>query len=102
MWSLLHSWRSSSSCTGNTLFLLVDTMYSDWLHIVILSSDWLLQESGCPGHIVNELMENAHERRWPPGLQTLETRQMNRRQYEQYVCKRIPGKQAVVSSKSSD
>ena len=24
-------------------------------------------------------MENAHERRWPPGLQTLETRQMNRR-----------------------
>ena len=22
-----------------------------------------LQESGCPGHIVNELMENAHERR---------------------------------------
>ena len=55
-----------------------------------------LQESGCPGHIVNELMENAHERRWPPGLQTLETRQMNRRQYEQYVCKRIPGKQAVV------
>ena len=71
-----------------------------------------LQESGCPGHIVTELMENAHERRWPPGLQTLETRQMNRcenwlynythvmyvcrRQYEQYVCKRIPGKQAVV------
>ena len=23
-----------------------------------------LQESGCPAHIVNELMENAHERRW--------------------------------------
>ena len=38
-----------------------------------------LQESGCPVHIVTELMENAHERRWPPGLQTLETRQMNRR-----------------------
>lgn len=55
-----------------------------------------LKESGCPSHIVTELMENAHERRWPPGLQTLETRQMNRRQYEQYVCKRIPGKQAVV------
>jgi E3 ubiquitin-protein ligase NRDP1 len=28
-------------------------------------------------------MDNAHERRWPPGLLTLETRQMNRRQYEQ-------------------
>jgi len=55
-----------------------------------------LQESSCPGHIVNELMENAHERRWPPGLQTLETRQMNRRQYEQYTARRIPGKQAVV------
>ena len=39
-----------------------------------------LQESRCPDHIVNKLMENAHERRWPQGLQTLETRQMNRRQ----------------------
>jgi len=55
-----------------------------------------LQESGSPAHIVNELMENAHERRWPPGLQTLETRQMNRRQYEQYTARRIPGKQAVI------
>ncbi|XP_013409773.1 E3 ubiquitin-protein ligase NRDP1-like [Lingula anatina] len=55
-----------------------------------------LIDSGCPTHIVNELMENAHERRWPPGLSTLETRQLNRRQYEQYVTKRIPGKQAVV------
>jgi len=55
-----------------------------------------LQESGCPSNIVNELMENGHERRWPPGLLTLETRQVNRRQYEQYVCRRIPGKQAVV------
>ncbi|KAL3854652.1 hypothetical protein ACJMK2_013912 [Sinanodonta woodiana] len=55
-----------------------------------------LIESGCPSHIVNELMENAHERRWPSGLSTLETRQLNRRQYENYVTKRIPGKQAVV------
>ncbi|XP_013785483.1 E3 ubiquitin-protein ligase NRDP1-like [Limulus polyphemus] len=55
-----------------------------------------LSESGCPPHIINDLMENAHERRWPPGLSTLETRQTNRRQYENYVCKRIPGKQAVV------
>ncbi|XP_064598381.1 LOW QUALITY PROTEIN: E3 ubiquitin-protein ligase NRDP1-like [Liolophura sinensis] len=53
-------------------------------------------DSGCPSHIVNELMENAHERRWPPGLSTLETRQLNRRQYENYVTKRIPGRQAVV------
>jgi len=55
-----------------------------------------LIDSGCPPHIVNELMENAHERRWPPGLSTLETRQLNRRQYENYITKRIPGKQAVV------
>lgn len=55
-----------------------------------------LADSGCPAAILNELMENAHERKWPPGLSTLETRQLNRRRYEQYVCKRIPGKQAVV------
>ncbi|XP_075229631.1 E3 ubiquitin-protein ligase NRDP1 elgi [Lycorma delicatula] len=55
-----------------------------------------LSESGCPSHIVNDLMENCHERSWPPGLSSLETRQNNRRQYENYICKRIPGKQAVV------
>ncbi len=55
-----------------------------------------LIESGCPSHIVSELMENAHERNWPPGLSTLETRQMNRHTYEQYVTRRIPGKQAVL------
>ncbi|XP_064646582.1 E3 ubiquitin-protein ligase NRDP1-like isoform X2 [Lineus longissimus] len=55
-----------------------------------------LIDSSCPSHIVNELMENAHERRWPHGLSTLETRQLNRRQYENYVAKRIPGKQAVI------
>lgn len=72
-------------------------------------------------------MENCHERRWPPGLSSLETRQNNRRWiisffslhifsftslcilyiftfefsicfrlYENYVCKRVPGKQAVL------
>lgn len=50
-----------------------------------------LIDSGCPAHIVTELMENAHERRWSNGLSTLETRQLNRRQYENYVTKRIPG-----------
>ena len=45
--------------------------------------------------LLDDLMANAHERRWPPGLLTLETRQMNRRQYEQYVCRRVPGRQAV-------
>lgn len=55
-----------------------------------------LSDSSCPPNIINELMENAHERRWPPGLSTLETRQLNRRRYEQYVCRRIAGKQAVV------
>ncbi|KTF89988.1 hypothetical protein cypCar_00006076, partial [Cyprinus carpio] len=55
-----------------------------------------LIDSGCPLSIVNDLIENAHERNWPQGLATLETRQMNRRYYENYVAKRIPGKQAVV------
>ncbi|XP_070571036.1 E3 ubiquitin-protein ligase NRDP1-like [Ptychodera flava] len=55
-----------------------------------------LIDSGSPSHIVNDLMDNAHERRWPPGLATLETRQLNRHTYEQYVTRRIPGKQAVV------
>lgn len=55
-----------------------------------------LGEIGCPSHILNDLMENCHERRWPRGLSSLETRQNNRRQYENYVCKRVPGKQAVL------
>lgn len=55
-----------------------------------------LTDSGCPPYILDPLMENAHERRWSQGLSTLETRQMNRRRYEQYIARRIPGKQAVV------
>lgn len=55
-----------------------------------------LTDSMCPQHIVHELMENSHERRWPPGLSTLEIRQMNRRVYDSYVCRKIPGRQAVV------
>lgn len=55
-----------------------------------------LSEAGCPTVFVDELMERAHERRWPSGLETLEVRQLNRRQYDHYVCRRIPGKQAVI------
>jgi len=55
-----------------------------------------LIENGCPSSIINELMENAHERRWPTGLSTLETRQINRNHYINYVCKRVPNKQAVL------
>ena len=89
---------TSPSIMNSKIFVFFGTQlcsysWQHWLQAMIKRS---LQESGCPVHIVNELMENAHERRWPPGLQTLETRQMNRRQYEQYVCKRIQGKQAVV------
>jgi E3 ubiquitin-protein ligase NRDP1 len=50
-----------------------------------------LMDSACPAHVVSQLMDNAHERQWPPGLSTLETRQLNRRHYENYVTKRIPG-----------
>lgn len=52
-----------------------------------------LSESGCPPHILDDLMENCHERRWPRGLSSLETRQNNRRIYDSYVCRRIPGRQ---------
>lgn len=55
-----------------------------------------LLDSNCPLQVVNELMENSHERRWPPGLSTLEIRQLNRRLYDNYVCRKIPGRQAVV------
>ena len=55
-----------------------------------------LVDSGCPPHLVNELMFNSHERKWPQGLSTLETRQTNRRKYEMYIPRRIPGKQAIV------
>lgn len=51
-----------------------------------------LSESGCPPHILEVLMEKCHERRWPLGLSSLETRQNNRRIYDNYVCRRIPGK----------
>lgn len=50
-----------------------------------------LSESGCPPHILDDLMENCHELHWPRGLSSLETRQSNRRIYDNYVCRRIPG-----------
>lgn len=55
-----------------------------------------LSESGCPPHILDDLMENCHERRWPRGLCSLETRQENRRVYDNYVCRRIPGELVFV------
>lgn len=59
-----------------------------------------LSESGCPPHILDDLMENCHERRWPRGLSSLETRQNNRRIYEKYVCRRIPGKKHESDNKT--
>ncbi|XP_078043529.1 E3 ubiquitin-protein ligase NRDP1 elgi [Augochlora pura] len=50
----------------------------------------------CPIYVVSQLMENCHERNWPSGLRSLETRQKHKRLYGDYVCKRLPGKQAVV------
>ena len=61
-----------------------------------------LSDSGCPSYLMDELMANAHERRWPPGLSTLETRQINRRRYEQYVTKRVPSKQAIIVMSSEN
>ena len=55
-----------------------------------------LLDTGCPLALATELVENSHERRWPTGLSSLETRQLKRRHYTQYTCRRVPGKQAVV------
>jgi len=55
-----------------------------------------LQDSGCPARLLNELMNYSHERKWPGGLNSLEMRQVNRVCYEQYVTRRVPGRQAVV------
>lgn len=55
-----------------------------------------LLDTGCPPLLASELMERAHERQWPRGLQTLEVRQSHRHHYDDYVCRRVPCKQAVV------
>uniref|UniRef100_A0A915IAD8 E3 ubiquitin-protein ligase NRDP1 n=1 Tax=Romanomermis culicivorax TaxID=13658 RepID=A0A915IAD8_ROMCU len=55
-----------------------------------------LIECGCPSTCAELLIDRAHERRWPRGLATLDVRQSNRIRYENYLCRRIPGKQAVV------
>lgn len=54
-------------------------------------------DSHCPVALAAELIENSHERRWPPGLSTLEIRQVNRRYYDSYVCRKITGQQAVIA-----
>uniref|UniRef100_A0A1I8H783 E3 ubiquitin-protein ligase NRDP1 n=1 Tax=Macrostomum lignano TaxID=282301 RepID=A0A1I8H783_9PLAT len=46
--------------------------------------------------LLTELMDRAHERGWPDGVASLEQRQTNRRQYDSYVIRRVPGKQAVL------
>lgn len=56
-----------------------------------------LSESGCPPHIMEELMGSCHERQWPTGLASLQTRQRLRREFDNYVCRRVPGKQAVLA-----
>lgn len=55
-----------------------------------------LIENSCPPGILEQLMENAHEKHWPSGLSTLELRQLNRSYFTKYVAKRVPNKQAVL------
>ena len=115
--SLFHSALTDNKCHTTTLYWRFGPTLSDvyCVHILLFfpslrwggmisTPDAVLQavikraliDSGCPDHIIQELMENAHERRWPPGLSTLETRQLHRRQYENYITKRIPGKQVCI------
>lgn len=55
-----------------------------------------LLEAGCPSNIIDDLMENSHESKWPIGLSTLEIRQINRPLFNNYVCRKITSMQAVV------
>lgn len=62
-----------------------------------------LSVSGCPPRLAIELAKNSHVERWPPGLCSLEIRRTyprgimpNRRHYENYYCRKIPGEQAIV------
>lgn len=55
-----------------------------------------LHDCGCPTSILHDLMENSHERKWPPGLSSLEIRQINREVFNNYFCRKIPEHQAVV------
>ena len=87
-WAAYFRWVSSLQLTRVTRWGGMISTPDSVLQTVIKRA---LIDSGCPGNIVTELMENSHERRWPPGLSTLEARQLNRRFYENYVCKRIPG-----------
>ena len=65
---------------------------------IISTPDALLQtvikrsilESGCPPAHVLLLMDNAHERRWPIGLRSLENRQSNRYAFENFIIRRVP------------
>lgn len=55
-----------------------------------------LIECACPTESIDLLMKNTHEKHWPQGLSTLETRQQNRQYYESFICRQIPNEQAVV------
>uniref|UniRef100_A0A1I8F4E9 Small ribosomal subunit protein uS17 n=1 Tax=Macrostomum lignano TaxID=282301 RepID=A0A1I8F4E9_9PLAT len=56
----------------------------------------LLYKTSATRRLLTELMDRAHERGWPDGVASLEQRQTNRRQYDSYVIRRVPGKQAVL------
>ena len=55
-----------------------------------------LTDAGCPDDVISTLMENSHEKMYPPGLTTLENRRKNATRLHQYVCKRLPAKQVVI------
>ena len=43
-----------------------------------------ISESLCPLEIVNTLIQNSHESRWPPGIRSEEAREANRDQLTAY------------------
>lgn len=93
------SWSSSLSYARVTRWGLMISTPDEFLQTMVRGA---LINSNCPELIIDSLMANCHEQSWPLGLRSLNTRQTNRRLYENYSCKRVQGKQAVVILKCNN
>jgi hypothetical protein len=55
-----------------------------------------LTAAGCPSNYSDELISRAHELRWPRGLEDMDQRLSNREILNNFICRRVPGKHAVI------
>ncbi|SPP82321.1 E3 ubiquitin-protein ligase NRDP1 [Drosophila guanche] len=56
------------------------------MHLMVRDS---LRASGCPMHLLNVMVEQCHEQRWPAAMATLESRNGNHNQMSQFVIRLI-------------